>query len=398
MGDLVHEFDKPRLYWEKIKFIGVLMCRFLQKGLEWIPIKRNRISMISLTHRGYGDNLKYLTEYLKKSGKYEIAWITRYPETCDEIKGVKLIKAKTFEHLAWQFTSNILFSDDYLYMTLIKRKNQTYINTWHGGINYKNVGYEGMLFETPFQEKRFAVQNVKPEYMVAGSRFFEKNMRAAFRLHNTQFLRTGLPRNDILYWENEELKKGVREKLGLENKKVLLYAPTFRNTELRDNLFGFDCKRILGALEERYGGDWVVLYRAHYFVDSNFELEADNVKNVSNYSDMQELLLISDYMISDYSSCMWDFLLVGKPCIVYAPDYGRYCQNDRGLTEAGRDMPYPVTANMEELTEVIKKYNTDSEREKNKRHLEKMGSYDKGTALKKIGYLVEKICTQGGTV
>ena len=398
MGDLVHEFDRSVLYREKIKFLGVLVCRFLQRGFEWIPIKKNRISMISLTHRGYGDNLKYLTEQLKQEGKYEIAWITRHPETCREIDGIKVFKIKTFGHLAWQFTSNILFSDDYLYMTLIKRKKQTYINTWHGGINYKKVGYEGMAFETPFQEKRFMVQNVKPDYMVAGSRFFENNMKTAFRLDHTKFLRTGLPRNDILYWGSSKLEKRIRKKLGLEQKRILLYAPTFRNTGFEDNLFGFDCERVLSVLEERYGGNWIVLYRAHYFVDSTCTFEADNVINVSDYSDMQELLLISDYMISDYSSCMWDFLLRRKPCVVYAPDYGGYCQNDRGLTAAGEAMPYPIATNMEELTEIIKNYDEDLEDKKNRRHIEEMESYDKGAALKQIGFLVEKLCTQGGMV
>ena len=113
---------------------------------------------------------------------------------------------------------------------------------------------------------------------------------------------------------------------------------------------------------------------------------------------MQELLLISDYMISDYSSCMWDFLLRWRPCVVYAPDYGGYCQNDRGLTAAGEVMPYPIATNMEELTEIIKNYDEDLENEINKRHIEEMESYDKGTALKQIGFLVEKLCTQGGMV
>lgn len=395
MGDLIHEFDKPAVYWEKIKFVVILVCRFLQKGLEWLPIRKNRICMISLTHRGYGDNLKYISEYLRQKGKYEIAWITRYPETCSEIKGVKVIKAKTFEHLSWQFTSNVLFSDDYLYMALIKRKMQTYINTWHGGINYKKVGYEGLLFETQFQEKHFAIQNEKPDYMVAGSKFFETNMKMAFRLEHTAFLRTGLPRNDILYLGDKHLENNVRKKLGLEGKKILIYAPTFRNTGFEDNLFGFDCGRVLKTLEARHGGEWVMLYRAHYFVDSTYQFQRSDVMNVSGYNDMQELLLISDYMISDYSSCMWDFLLKRRPCIVYAPDCDQYCQNDRGLTAAGKAMPFPVTTNMDELIETITKYDEDTEYRKNEQHLQEMGSYDKGAARNELGSLVERLCTQG---
>ncbi len=392
MGDLVREYAKPTVYWEKVKFLFVLVCRFLQKGLEWLPVKKNRISMISLTHRGYGDNLKYLTEYLKHMEKYEIAWITRYPETCRELEGIKVFKVKSLKHLVWQFTSNILFSDDYLYMTLIKRKKQTYINTWHGGINYKKVGYEGILFETKFQKKRFMIQNIQPEYMIAGSKFFENNMQKAFKLEHTKFLKTGLPRNDILYWDNKELKKKVIKKLGLDNKKILLYAPTFRNTGFKDNLFGFDYKSIVDTLSEIYEGEWVILYRAHYFIDSTYNFDSDKIINVSNYGDMQELLLISDYMISDYSSCMWDFLLREKPCIIYAPDYERYSQKDRGLTEAGKRMPYPVATNMEELIENIKNYDVELEFKKNKRHMELMGTYDRGVALEKIGNLVEMIC------
>lgn len=138
-----------------------------------------------------------------------------------------------------------------------------------------------------------------------------------------------------------------------------------------------------------------MLYRAHYFVDSTYQFQRSDVMNVSGYNDMQELLLISDYMISDYSSCMWDFLLKRRPCIVYAPDCDQYCQNDRGLTAAGKAMPFPVTTNMDELIETITKYDEDTEYRKNEQHLQEMGSYDKGTARNELGSLVERLCTQG---
>lgn len=389
MGELIREFDKTVLYREKVKHIGVLLLRHLQKGLEWVPIKRNRISMISLTHKGYGDNMKYLTEYLKQSGNYEIVWITRYPQQCREISGVRVIRAKSVRHFIWQFTSGILFSDDYLYVAIMKRKRQIYINTWHGGINYKKVGYEGLVFETAFQKEKFALQNEKPQYMIAGSRFFEENMKAAFQIENTVFLETGLPRNDVLYVKNAELEKRIRKKLRLENKKILLYAPTFRSAAPKR--IPLELKEVLEALKKRYGGDWAALYRAHYFADGSEEFESGDIINVSDYGDMQELLLVSDYMISDYSSCMWDFLLRKKPCVIYAPDYEQYCREDRGLTAAGRSMPYPMAKNMEELTDIIQNYDEAAESRKNEIHIREMGTFDRGNAAEMIEAFMDKL-------
>lgn len=393
MSDRTEQLSGVSLKREKIAYGLIVIIRKAQLLLEWLPVKKRRISMVSLTHRFYGDNMKYVAEYLKRQGNYEIAWITRYPEDCQDVKGMKVIKAKTLRHFLWQFTSRIVFSDDYLYIGFRTRKKQVYINTWHGGINYKRLGFEGIDFGSQFLEKKFMLQNIEPDYMVAGCRFFQDNMRAAFLMKRTVFLETGLPRNDLLHTKDPELAYRIKKKLGIEQKtRVLLYAPTFRNINREDNLFEIDLLRAADLLAKKTQADWIVLYRAHYFVHSNLEPGNPRIRNMSEYRDMQELMLISDCLISDYSSCMWDFIITDRPCICYAPDYDHYCKDDRGLTRAGYEMPYPLARNNEELALILEQLDMRAQIQKQQYHQKKMGSYEKGTACRQVAELVCRLC------
>lgn len=359
--------------------------RYSQYLLEWVPYKDNRICCITLTRKGYVDNMRYVSQALmEKDSDLEIVWITKYPKTCDSAleHGLRVVLYHTIKHFYLQFTSKIIISDDALYHGLIKRKKQIYLNVWHGGINYKQLGKEGITFEDPLMKKIFERKNPSPDYMVAGSRFFAENMKAAFGFGQTIFLKSGLPRNDVLF-HNTSLQGKVKEYYGIRSKKVILYAPTFREQggiSLADRI---DYERLTEAAHKRYGGEWVVLYRAHYFVQ-DIGSPNETVIDVSGYENMQELLIDTNILISDYSSCMWDFSFLYRPIIVYAPDEADYCMKERGLTEAGKRMPYPRSTSMGELLEIMETYDFAAGAIKLKEHHEEMGAYDTGDATKNI--------------
>lgn len=378
---------------ERIKYMLGCVFRSSQYLLEWVPYKDNRICCITLTRKGYVDNMKYVSQaLLERNSDLEMVWITRYPETCGSASnnGVKVVRYHTLRHFYLQFTSKIIMSDDSLYHGLIRRKRQIYLNVWHGGINYKQLGREGISFQDPLMKKIFELRNPAPDYMIAGSRFFAENMKAAFGFDRTVFLESGLPRNDVLF-HNTSLQGGVKKRYDIENKKVILYAPTFRVQKDSSVVDQIRFEELTKAARKRYGGEWAVLYRAHYFVQDT-GIDKENVIDVSDYEDMQEILIDTDILISDYSSCMWDYSFLYRPVIVYAPDEAEYCTRERGLTEAGKRMPYPKAKSMKELLGIIEKHDFDADREKIRKHHEEMGAYDTGSAARYVtDFIISKI-------
>lgn len=317
---------------------------------------------------------------LERDSGLEIIWVTKYPETCSSAlgHGMQVVMYHTVKHFYLQFTSKMILSDDSLYHGLIRRKKQIYLNVWHGGINYKQLGREGLTFEDPLMEKIFVLKNPSPDYMVAGSRFFADNMKAAFGFDRTVFLECGLPRNDMLM-HNASLQGKVKRFYGIGQKNVILYAPTFRVKNYRHVIGGMDFDELVQAAHRRYGGKWIVLYRAHYFAQAP-AVCGGNVIDVSGYGEMQELLIDADILISDYSSCMWDYSFLHRPVIVYAPDEQDYCERERGLTIAGQKMPYPKAKCMSELVRMIEEHDFSADVEKVREHHREMGACETGDA------------------
>ncbi|MDE5698050.1 MAG: CDP-glycerol glycerophosphotransferase family protein [Lachnospiraceae bacterium] len=389
MSERVEKWGRKEHMRQRVTFLMNCMFRYSQHLLEWLPYKKKRICCVTLTRKGYTDNMMYVAQaLLTKYPDIEIVWVTKYPQTCERAaeNGVRVVAYHTIEHFYLQFTSKIIISDDSLYHGLIKRRKQIYFNLWHGGINYKQLGEEGLYFEDELMRKLFKMRNPSPDYMAAGSRFFAENMKNAFGFEKTVFLESGLPRNDVLF-DKTSFSGKVKRFYNIEDKKVILYAPTFRERKNNAVMEEINFGQLAETLHQRYGGEWVALYRAHYFVQ-DAGIDSENVINVSGYENMQELLIDTDILISDYSSCMWDFSFLYRPIIVYAPDENTYCEKDRGLTAAGKRMPYPKAKNMEELTALAEKHDFDADVEKLIAHHREMGAYDTGNAIKCITDLI----------
>ncbi len=383
--------------------LAVLGYPFIRIGLKGqnllgkvIPVKKNRIAVYAHKRKGYTCNPKYVVERLLEDSQndYEIFWITQYPETCTEIKkkGIKVIKALSIKHFWVHFTSKVLVSNDNLYGLYAKRSNQLYINTWHGAINYKRIGYESLNFPQKIQEKYFRLHNRQPDVYLSGSRFFTDNTAESFEFAKDIFVTTGLPRNDLMFKKDEELREYLCKKIGISPKdKVVLYAPTFR-AGFAANDYGINYEKVLLALEEKYGSQWIMLYRSHYFITKNLKILNENVIDVSQYEDMQELMYVSDVLISDYSSCLWDFSLTRKPSFVYAPDIENYVNHDRAFAYPIEKWPYPIAKNNQELINNIRIFDNNEYQKRLENHQQDAGVYDKGCASQKVVEIIQNYC------
>lgn len=367
--------------------------------LCWIPVKKNRIVIYSLKQHGYSCNLKYLTEYLRtnRAGDYELLWIVRSEEDRELLiqRGIPAAKTLSWAHFSYRHRAGIVITNDEFYPMCLRRRGQFFVNTWHGAINYKKIGYDALGFTNPIQELIYRMNNPCPDVFVSGSRSFTDTTSTSFRFPREIFLEAGLPRNDILVngLPTEDLAQ-LKARLGIpEEKKAVLYAPTFRKGKAGPACQP-DFDKLTRSLGERFGGEWVVLLRQHYFVDSREEF-GTQVINVSGHEDMQELILVSDCMVSDFSSCMWDFILTGKPCFVFAQDLEDYCSGDRSFFIPVEQWPYPLTGETESLCGAIETFDENAYTQRIRGHLEGFGSHDRGTAAQSLVRILDQHTFQG---
>lgn len=198
-------------------------------------------------------------------------------------------------------------------------------------------------------------------------------------------LEVGTPRNDI-FFSNQLLpiKEKVQRFYNIKNKRIILYAPTFR---AKNSLSAYTID--LATIYDKFDiNDWVVIVRLHPNLMGSISAQAFNKQfpnsiDGSAYPDMQELLCAADMLITDYSSSMFDYMYTSRPCIIYAPDIATY---DRGFYFSIRNLPFPIVENNNELRSALSNIETINYSS----FLKSIGSHEKGTASKQIYEYIQK--------
>lgn len=346
-----------------------------------LPLKP-RVCFIAFSGRQYSDSPRRISEELRRTHpEIEQVWAFNEPEKFAFLReqGIRVVKYKSLEYLYYVMTS-LVYVDNAEFWSILKfRPEQMVLETWHGGGAYKRVG--GHRIDVNEREQRHAVEKMnKITLFLSSSKAFTNFVIRDAYQYRGEVLECGLPRNDELLCPIP--MDEAKQKLGIgPETKVLLYAPTFRNSHTLD-LYDVDYPRLKAALEARFGGEWVILLRMHYYLsDKISSIELPYVKDVTAYPDMQELLLASDVLLTDYSSCMWDFSLLHRPCFLYARDIAAY-QGERDFYTPIESWPFPLAADNDALCANVAGFDQERYRTDVRRHHEELGSTESGTAAK----------------
>ncbi len=359
---------------EYVKIAGAVVLRSFAK-LFWVfPIRKNRVVFSSYSGLSYSCNPKYICEYMKMHcPDYELVWLLAVPENAAAISGIKAVRYRSLKRFYYLATAGYIITNIAPDVLVPKRKGQTLIQTWHAGGAYKTVAH------SQAQQRKASVWYVNKAreyidlFLSSSARFTETNIIDGYQ-YSGKVLNSGLPRNDLFF--DRRLYSAVREKtrsdLKLRDKYVALFAPTYRGTtkraeELKCDL---DFRRILSALQEKTGREAVLLVRLHHHDKHLYRFYGDET-DVSSYPDMQELLCAADMLITDYSSCMWDYALTGKPCLLYVPDVDEYIRN-RGLYTPVETWPGVVCKSTEDAMTAIHRLDEIDFNEIARKHLEYM--------------------------
>ena len=304
--------------------------------------------------RSYGDNPRCISERLhERCPKAKIVWLfnkaalKRLEGTLpDYVRPVEYKRRAALEEMA---TARV-WVDNFTKHHFLRwpKDRQFYVQTWHGDRAIKKICYDLNLPED------FRRVEERCARVLTASTFGEKMFSTAFR-YRGEYIRAGSPRNDILVKSDPAEIARVREGLGIApGTRLLLYAPTYRENEsVVPKRAQMDLNRTLERLEAKTGERWICLFRAHY-ISAGIDLEAvqDRIVDVTGYEDMSELLLAADMVLTDYSSCAFDFILRDLPAIFFIADWEEYVAT-RGVYFDMHDAPLMLAHDQGELEKRI---------------------------------------------
>ncbi len=319
------------------------------------PVKQNRVVFCSYYGRGYSDSPKAICEVLRQSGEdLDLIWLCKDEAAEKSLpEGVRPVPVKGMKKIQALASAKVWVDNCRKYENM-KRKNQVYLQTWHG-FALKKLEKDAESSLEPEYLQACKTDSAQCDLIVTGSGFMEKRYREAF-WYSGPVLKTGTPRNDIFYQNHATLHAKVCQAFGLpEDRKLALYAPTFRDDH-STGAYGLDAAMVRRKCEENFKGEWTVLIRLHSNVaaqsDGLFAYDGDRLVDATAYPDMQELLCAAGLLITDYSSSMFDYALTGKPIVQFATDIEAY-QKDRDFYIPLDQLPFPLARSNAELERIL---------------------------------------------
>jgi CDP-ribitol ribitolphosphotransferase len=306
------------------------------------PINKNRITFIVDSRESFKGNLDYIKREFEKRGDFEFNFFYK-----------DKISVNGFKNLA---TSKYVFlNDNFFPVAFMNFKGETIVTQlWHAPGAFKKFG--GSVADEDTRKMLLKISD-NTDYLITSSKNIEDYYSEAFQISKDKIKPLGLPRADY-YFENHDidaLKSGFCRQYGIDSdKKIILYAPTFRDEEKFNNVFNY---LDLDEFNESLGDEYILALRLHPkikdFYEGDIATEGKYV-DCTGYESEQELLLISDILITDYSSIMIEFAMLKKPVVFFAYDLDSYLSNERGFYfDYESTVPGPVVSDSNQLINVI---------------------------------------------
>lgn len=322
----------------------------------------------------FGDNVLFALHALEKQAAHPVVILkTSHCKLDFEDRPDRLVLnfepghlidwVRSVYHLA---TSTHIFVDNYFGFLAAApfRRNVTCIQLWHAAGAIKQFGLKdpSIAGRSPRALKRFKKVYGQFTHVVVGSEKMADIFGESFGIDDDRILRTGIPRTDFFFDETAMQKAADSIRMNfpeIRGKQVILYAPTYRDDELHVSRLELDLELMYKELKE----DYVLLLRLHPAVRVDFaNTYPDFVFDVSEYPDVHQLLVVTDILITDYSSIPFEYSLLQKPMIFFAYDLEKYAES-RGFWEPYEGLvPGPIVKNTAEIVKVIQNGDYDYNR------------------------------------
>ncbi|NBK96552.1 MAG: CDP-glycerol glycerophosphotransferase family protein [Erysipelotrichia bacterium] len=388
----------------KIKQCLGKIIRYLYKiTYRLIPCDDKTMLFISFHGKGFSDNPKAIYLYLKQQQEfsdYKFVWaIKKHKQKQIEIEGAKIIEYFSIPYFFYLARSKYWIVNCKLPAYVLKKKTQIYLQTWHGTplkrlahdieVDRNTTFYRSKMSAAEMYHT-YDVDVAKYNYMISPNPFCTKVFQSAFQINRERLIETGYPRNDILVNTSEKQIEKLKASYGLpRDKKVILYAPTWRDNTYCAKGYTFTLNVDFKKWQERLGDEYVVIFKPHYLIVNDFDMReyAGFVYEISAEKDIAELYLISDILVSDYSSVFFDYAILNRPIYFYMFDMVEYAEQLRGFYfDIHRELPGEVVEEETALLDKIvsKRYDYD----KLKKFNERFNQWHDGTCAKKVSAIL----------
>lgn len=357
-----------------------------------VKVRKNKIFFINFNGKGYGDNPKYICEWLRKNvSGLDLVWL------CDDINnfptGVRAVRYGTFRAFYEQATAKIWISNIKAFSRVKKKKNQFYLQTWHAGLGLKKCEGDAIETLTPEYIKESQSDSKQIDMMISDCKWLTDYYHKFF-WYDGFIAETGLPRNDVFFKNRELIRDKVKKYFEIdENTEIILYAPTFRqyeSIEKQIDIYKFNESRVIRAFQHKYHKDFILVKRLHPNISNTIKFRENSIiKNGAFYPDMQELLLGSFALITDFSSSIFDYFLFSNQIYLYAKDYEAYIKYERPLNfDLKKDIPFPFANNEDQLLEIIMNFDDEKANKKIKEFKNKLKLTEDGKASERVSKIL----------
>lgn len=349
--------------------------------------------------RNYSGNPKGIYEEMVRQGldkKYRIFWVFEEPDQMQIIGNAKKLKRNRLEHLKYLCKAKVWVFDTRQPGFVVKRPETTYIQTWHGtplkklGLDMDDVQMAGNKGIESYKAN-FWANSRRWDYLIAQNKYSSDIFKNCFDFKKNM-LDIGYPRNDtLIHNNNKEYIDKLKEKHGIpKDKKVVLYAPTWRdNQSMGKGKYIFNPFLNFDVLKRNVEEDYVFILKYHYLIASELDWSRMEGFIYDIKEDIQELYLMADILMTDYSSVMFDYSILKRPMIFYTYDLDEYCDNRGFYFDFLEEAPGPFVRNTDELISVLKEHDFAQYKDKYNAFNEKYNSWDDGKASEKVVEIIK---------
>lgn len=389
-----------------IRNIYIFINKIIYKGSTlFTKTDAKTILFGSFNGRSYCDSPKAIYEYMLNNEKYKnykFIWIFKNINDHTYLlknKHTKLVKANGIKFYLALKTAKFWFLNYNIEDYIIPTKKQVFIECWHG-TPLKRLGCDLIHVNSALNSlhsirKKYKSQALKFNYFISPSAFASEKFRSIWDMNRVGkencIIEEGYPRNDALFhYKKEDIQK-IKNKLKIDtDKKIILYAPTYRDNQHKEGVgYTYKTEVDFDYLKKNLSNEYIILFRSHWLVANNFDFKKYDkfIYDVSSYDDINDLYIISDILITDYSSVFFDFANLKRPILFYMYDLKKYRDEIRGFYIDLKDLPGPIVQEEKELIKQLKNIE-DFYDQKYKKFNKKFNYLDDGNASKRV---IEKV-------
>ena len=354
------------------KWVGKMIRILYRWTYKLVKVDPKLVIFIAFHGRGYSDNPRAIYEAMRQDPRFEgyrfIWFIKKHKQKQITIPGAEVKEYFSFSYFYYMSKAEYWIINCKMPDYIAKKEEQVYLQTWHGTplkrLAHDIEAAEDMTFyrsAVSFAQmtQSYDIDVARYNYMISPNRFCTEVFQSAFRIQRERLIETGYPRNDFICNTTKEEIVRLKEKYQLpKDKKVVLYAPTWRDNSYVASGYTFELKADFHKWKEILGEEYIVVFKPHYLIINTYEKDSSLqgfLYSIPAEADIRELYVISDMLITDYSSVFFDYAILKRPIYFYMYDIEEYANDLRGFyLDIHKDLPGDIYTNEDELLAAVK--------------------------------------------